>query len=89
MRGGDLSVNQSILEAVLQGRGETAQRDVVAFNTALVLWTSGLRTISRALRHERCRPLIKVCPGSDSRIFAERWQAKMENKDSMNLGCLL
>ena len=50
LRGGDLSCNQSILEAVLQGRGEPAQRDVVALNTALVLWSSGLQTdLSRAV----------------------------------------
>ena len=40
--GGDLSVNQTILEAVLKGRGSEAQRDAVALNTALVLWSSGL-----------------------------------------------
>ena len=41
LKGGDLAVNQAILQAVLQGRGEPAQRDVVAFNTALVLWAAG------------------------------------------------
>lgn len=40
LAGGDLAVNQSILEAVLQGRGTAAQRDVVALNTALVLWAA-------------------------------------------------
>ena len=44
LRGGDLNVNQAILEAVLQGRGSEAQRDAVALNTALVLWSSGLVT---------------------------------------------
>ena len=44
LRGGDLNVNQAILEAVLQGRGSEAQRDAVALNTALVLWSSGLET---------------------------------------------
>ena len=44
LRGGDLAVNQAILEAVLQGRGSRAQRDAVAFNTALVLWSSGQQT---------------------------------------------
>ena len=39
--GGDLSRNREILEAVLQGRGSAAQRDVVALNTALVLWVAG------------------------------------------------
>ena len=37
-------VNQTILEAVLRGQGSAAQRDAVAFNTALVLWSSGLET---------------------------------------------
>ena len=44
LRGGDLMVNQTILEAVLRGQGSAAQRDAVAFNTALVLWSSGLET---------------------------------------------
>ncbi len=39
--GGDLASNRAILEAVLQGRGTTAQNDVVALNTALVLWAAG------------------------------------------------
>lgn len=39
--GGDLATNRSILEAVLQGRGTQPQRDVVALNTALVLWAAG------------------------------------------------
>ena len=40
--GGDLEENRAILEAVLQGRGTAAQRDVVALNAALVLWAAGL-----------------------------------------------
>jgi anthranilate phosphoribosyltransferase len=40
--GGDLEHNRAILEAVLQGRGSAAQRDVVALNAALVLWAAGL-----------------------------------------------
>ena len=44
LRGGDLSVNQAILESVLKGRGSEPQRDAVALNTALVLWSSGLET---------------------------------------------
>ena len=41
LKGGDLSANQEILRSVLQGRGSRAQMDVVAFNTALVLWAAG------------------------------------------------
>ena len=41
LQGGDLSTNQDILRSVLQGRGSRAQTDVVAFNTALVLWAAG------------------------------------------------
>ena len=37
-------VNQTILETVLRGQGSAAQRDAVAFKTALVLWSSGLET---------------------------------------------
>jgi anthranilate phosphoribosyltransferase len=41
LAGGDVADNQAILEAVLQGRGTDAQRDVVALNAALVLWAAG------------------------------------------------
>ena len=41
LAGGDVSVNRAILEAVLQGAGTAAQRDVVALNAALVLWAAG------------------------------------------------
>ncbi len=40
--GGDLEQNRRLLEAVLQGEGERPHRDVVALNTALVLWSCGL-----------------------------------------------
>ena len=39
--GGDLACNQEILKAVLQGHGNQAQTEVVALNTALVLWSAG------------------------------------------------
>ena len=42
LTGGDLDCNQTILQQVLQGRGKPAQRDVVALNTALVLWAAGI-----------------------------------------------
>ncbi len=42
LRGGDVATNREILEAVLQGRGTPAQRDVVVLNTALVLKAAGL-----------------------------------------------
>ena len=42
MRGGDLACNQAILSDLLQGRGTKAQSEVVAFNTALVLWVAGV-----------------------------------------------
>ena len=41
LAGGDLTANQTILEAVLQGRGSQPQADVVALNAALVLWAAG------------------------------------------------
>ncbi|MCT0219308.1 anthranilate phosphoribosyltransferase [Synechococcus sp. CS-1329] len=41
LAGGDLDTNRHILEAVLRGRGSTPQQDVVALNTALVLWATG------------------------------------------------
>ena len=42
LRGGELDDNQRILADVLAGAGTEAQRDVVALNTALVLWSAGL-----------------------------------------------
>ena len=42
IRGGDLADNQRILENVLKGQATAAQMDVVAFNTALVLWVAGV-----------------------------------------------
>lgn len=48
--GGDLADNSRILQAVLQGGGTDAQRDVVALNAALVLWAAGLAgTIAEAV----------------------------------------
>ncbi|MEX0589152.1 MAG: anthranilate phosphoribosyltransferase [Cyanobium sp.] len=41
LAGGDLHTNRAILEAVLQGHGSQSQADVVALNTALVLWAAG------------------------------------------------
>ena len=42
LKGGDLQCNQTILQQVLQGQAEPAQRDVVVLNTALVLWAAGV-----------------------------------------------
>ncbi len=38
IRGGDVTENAAILQAVLQGKGTTAQQDVVALNAALALF---------------------------------------------------
>ncbi len=43
LKGGDLLANQRILTSVLQGKGTNPQRDVVALNTALVLWAAGIK----------------------------------------------
>ena len=40
--GGDRQANAAILTSVLQGGGSRAQREVVALNTALVLWAAEL-----------------------------------------------
>ena len=37
------STNQLILTSVLRGDGTAPQRDVVALNTALVLWAAGIQ----------------------------------------------
>lgn len=42
LKGDDVTENAAILTAVLQGKGTTAQRDVVALNTGLALQVSGL-----------------------------------------------
>jgi len=42
LQGGDLNDNATILRELLQGRGTVAQQQVVAFNTALVLWVAGV-----------------------------------------------
>ena len=42
LRGGELASNASILRDVLQGNATAAQSNVVALNTALVLWSAGL-----------------------------------------------
>jgi anthranilate phosphoribosyltransferase len=42
LKGGDVAENAAILTAVLQGKGTTAQQDVVALNTGLALQVSGL-----------------------------------------------
>ncbi|MEX1316429.1 MAG: anthranilate phosphoribosyltransferase [Synechococcaceae cyanobacterium] len=52
LAGGDLGANRAILESVLQGRGSVAQREVVALNTALVLWAAGAAD-SIAAGHEQ------------------------------------
>jgi anthranilate phosphoribosyltransferase len=54
LAGGELATNLRILEAVLQGAGTAAQQDVVALNTALVIWAAGLEpTIAAALPRAR------------------------------------
>lgn len=42
LKGGDLEINKNILMSVLKGDGTKAQREVVALNTALVLWAFGI-----------------------------------------------
>jgi anthranilate phosphoribosyltransferase len=55
--GGGLEENRRILEAVLQGGGTAAQRDVVLLNTALVLWVAE-RTDSVAEGVEQARAAL-------------------------------
>jgi len=57
LEGGDLTANRRILQAVLQGEGTAAQRDVVLLNTALVLWASGVVESAQA-GLERARPVL-------------------------------
>tara|TARA_Y100001968_G_C19433042_1_gene758096 strand:- start:947 stop:1987 length:1041 start_codon:yes stop_codon:yes gene_type:complete len=41
LKGGDVKTNSEILMSLLQGEGNEHHKEVVAFNTALVLWVSG------------------------------------------------
>ena len=41
-------MNSTIIEQVLRGQGDAAQRDVVALNTALVLWVADVEHDFRA-----------------------------------------
>ena len=64
LRGGDLATNSQILTAVLQGQGTPAQRDVVALNTALVLWVA-----------ERCTTFAEgVALAADTLASGAAWQ---------------
>ena len=42
IKGDDLNTNAEILMSLLKGEGDKYHREVVAFNTALVLWASGV-----------------------------------------------
>ena len=61
LRGGDLMCNQTILEELLKGRGSQAQNEVVAFNTALVLWVAGVES---DFRHAAQKALAALAQGS-------------------------
>ena len=42
LRGGDVAANAAILTAILQGKGNSIQQDVVALNTSLALQVAGI-----------------------------------------------
>ena len=42
LKGDDLQANSQILQSLLKGEGNKYHKEVVAFNTALVLWVSGI-----------------------------------------------
>ena len=42
LKGGDVTENAAILTAILQGKGTSAQQDVVALNAALALQVGGI-----------------------------------------------
>ncbi len=42
LKGGDLSLNQDIFMSLLQGGGTKSQKEVVALNSALTFWASGI-----------------------------------------------
>jgi len=41
LKGGDVQENAQILQAILQGKGEVAQMNCVALNSAIALWVAG------------------------------------------------
>lgn len=64
LAGGDLPTNARLLEAVLRGQGPTAHTEVVALNTALVLWAA-----------RRCDDLSEgLALARTSLAAAEPWQ---------------
>jgi anthranilate phosphoribosyltransferase len=68
--GGDLERNRAILEQVLQGQADQAHSDVVALNTALVLWAAG-RSDTIAAGLERARSSL-ACGDPWQRLLALR-----------------
>ncbi len=55
LEGSDIKTNANILESLLRGRGEKSHRQVVALNSALVLWVAGIEKdlslgVSKALK---------------------------------------
>jgi anthranilate phosphoribosyltransferase len=68
--GGDVAENRAILEAVLQGAGTAAQRDVVVLNTALVLWVSGQASSVVDGVERACTALAAGLPWSRLRALA-------------------
>jgi anthranilate phosphoribosyltransferase len=61
LKGGDVAENAAILTAVLQGKGTTAQRDVVALNASLALQIGDLIPIGE---HQRGVELAQTILGS-------------------------
>ena len=62
LKGGELEENTTILRELLQGRGTTPQQQVVAFNTALVLWVAGLESDLRVGAQSALRALEQGLP---------------------------
>jgi anthranilate phosphoribosyltransferase len=74
--GGDLTTNRAILEAVLQGGGSRAQREVVALNTALVLWAAGRVPT----------PAAGLAPALDALAAGQPWQRLLRLRDALQSG---
>ena len=51
LKGGSLAVNKNILMSLFSGEGTQAQREIVALNSALVFWASGMeKDLSKGVR---------------------------------------
>ena len=89
LKGGDLQCNQTILQQVLQGQAEPAQRDVVVLNTALVLWAAGVDMDLSSAATRAAQSLDQGKAWDALGALREHLTAEMENEGVMTVGVAL